>query len=143
MHYLPVVSGIFFISGVLFDAMQYNSIGTIAPYGSEVAILERSSMYGFALGAFLMGFGSQLAGGDIIFHSCSQIANGKWFSIFITILILAASILTSLLLADNRIPFLTDSTMNPIMENLHLLSANVSIVISVVIFVVSTCTVSQ
>ena len=80
MQYLPVVSGIFFISGVLFDAMTYQSVGTIAPYGPEETILQRSSMYGFAIGAFLMGFGGQLASGDIIFHSCSQIAKGKWFS---------------------------------------------------------------
>ena len=138
MDYIPVVSGIFFISGVFFDAMMYSSVGTIAPYGPEETILQRSSMYGFALGAFLMGFGSQLAGGDIIFHSCSQIANGKWFSIFLTIIILATSILTSFIMANNKIPFLTDSTMNPIMENLHLLSANITIVISLIILGVST-----
>ena len=65
-------------------------------------------MYGFALGGFLMGFGSQLAQGDIIFHLSSQISKGKWFSLLILLLTFSSSLLFSWILSDNRIPFLTN-----------------------------------
>ena len=94
-------------------------------------------MFGFALGAFLFGFGSQMTKGDLIYHCSSSIANGGWFSLLLVILMFGSSTLTSWLLADGRINLLTNGAINPLMMNLHLLSANITIVLAVIIFLIS------
>ena len=50
--------------------MQYSGYGKVVPYGPDAEILTRTSMYGFALGGFLLGFGGKLAGGDLVHHMC-------------------------------------------------------------------------
>ena len=86
-----------------------------------------------------MGFGSQLAGGDLIYHCSSQISKGKWFSILLITIMLGSGLLSSWICSIINIPFITDWHINPLMPNLHLLSANVTIVISIVVFIIGTC----
>lgn len=105
---MPFVAGVFFIAGVVFDWMAYEGVGIMVPYGPEPDILHRTSMYGFALGGLLMGFGGQLSGGDLIYHICGQPSKGKWFSLILTLLILSAAVIASSLCNSGYLPLLTN-----------------------------------
>ena len=88
--------------------MQYDGYGKVIPYGPDASILARTSMYGFALGGFLLGFGGKLAEGDLIHHMCGEIYLGKWFSLIYVVLIFVAAIIISLLCGQGYLSFLTN-----------------------------------
>ena len=73
--------------------MKYEGEGIVNPYGPKDEIIQRTSMYGYALGGFLIGFGSQLSNGDLIVQ-----LNPSLVSLFSLLLLLCFAILSSWLL---------------------------------------------
>lgn len=96
-------------------------------------------MYGFALGGFLLGLGSKLAGGDFIYHGFIGVARGSIKSIIVMISILIFACLLSLILDQQLLQFLSNSAINPQMEFMHMLSANMNIGISILLMIASFC----
>jgi hypothetical protein len=86
-----------------------------------------------------MGLGAKLAGGDIIYHSFIGVARKSERSIAITAIIAGCAILWSWLLGYGYIDFLANSQVNPLMEFMHIESANISIALACVFLTVSFC----
>jgi hypothetical protein len=119
--------------------MRYEGVGNVIPYGPEPMILQRSSMFAFALGGFLMGFGSQLARGDLLFFSCSEISQGHWISLLLVGIMYLSAFFTSWILSTDKLGLITNQEINPTMVNLHWVSANITIALSFVALTVSIC----
>ena len=96
-------------------------------------------MYGFALGGFCMGLGAKMAEGDILYHAFSQILLGKWFSLFVVGGALCSANLVSWILGSGYINFFADPSVNPLMEFLHMESANITICLGILIFTLNIC----
>lgn len=93
--------------------MTYDGFGNVNPYGAKYAILQRTSMYGFALGGFLIGLGSQLVGGDEMYVSLVKIAQGSWFYIVVLALMLGSAFFWSWLSDAGYLTALTNQEINP------------------------------
>lgn len=96
-------------------------------------------MYGFAFGGFCIGLGSKFAKGDLIYHGFIGVARRSLNSICIFVLMMAFGFLWSWLLGWGYIGFFSNSEVNPLMEFMHTASANITIVLSVVLIAVSFC----
>lgn len=94
-------------------------------------------MYGFALSGFCQGIGSKMIGGDLLFFTISEVVKTNWFSVLILLFSLVSSILVSFILDKGSLNFLTNQQMNPYMISLHMLSANITITIGVVLSIVT------
>lgn len=86
-----------------------------------------------------MGIGSKFANGDLIYHAFIGVAKHSCKSIIIFILLLSFSMLCSWLLDNGYINLFSDTDINPHMPFLHLLSANICIVLSIILLIVSFC----
>lgn len=86
-----------------------------------------------------MGLGAKLAEGDLLYHSFSQILLGKWFSLFVVCASLITACLLSWILSAGYINFLADPSINPLMEFLHIESANITIGLGIIIFILTIC----
>lgn len=117
--------------------MAYEGVGKVNPYGPKDDILLRTSMYGFAIGGFMIGMGSQLAQGDELYVSLVEIAQGNWFFLVILVLMLGSALFWSWLAEAGHIGVFTNDKINPQMEYLHLQSANITIGLAVIILVVT------
>lgn len=88
--------------------MNYEGVGKVNPYGPKDSILLRTSMYGFAIGGFMIGMGSQLAQGDEIFVTFVEIAHGNWFYVVILALMVGSALFWSWLAEAGHLRILTN-----------------------------------
>lgn len=97
--------------------------------------MKFTSIYGFALSGFLIGIGSQAIAGDLFAHGYCGVAKKNKRSAVALIIFLLSGIIGGILSANNYIPFLTDGNNNIKWDMDHSLSANISIVIGIVLLI--------
>ncbi len=96
-------------------------------------------MYGFAFSGFFFGLGSKLAQGDIVYHGLIGVGRKNTKSLMVLLLVSASAILFSWLLDSKHMNFFANAEVNPAMEFMHIQSANITICLGIVLFVISLC----
>jgi len=131
---IAIIGGMFLSGGIFFDIFNYETSNKFTPYGPESDITMSTSQLGFALAGVLVGFGTKLANGCTSGHGLCGLPRLSIRSLVavITFLISGFIIATIIYHAGGLGPF-TESRYSPKMDYDHLITANICIMIGVLL----------
>ena len=131
------------ISGIFFDIFGYGTYNNFTPFGPPQLIVIGASYYGYAVAGLLVGFGTKLGNGCTSGHGLCGLARLSIRSFVAVGVFLMTAIAIATLGSYRTLGFLSNQEMNPMLAYDHMYSANVGIVLGLVLPIIGWVVQSQ
>jgi uncharacterized membrane protein YedE/YeeE len=130
---MAIFAGMILAGGIFFDIFRYDTSNSFTPFGPMEDIDQHTSFLGFALAGLLVGFGTKLGNGCTSGHGLCGLSRLSVRSLVAVITFLLTAIAIGTLNYYVTLGPFTDETMRPKIWYNHLISANLCIVLSIIL----------
>ena len=131
---IAIIGGMLLIGGIFFDIFGYERYNNFEPFGAKDKITLYTNYIGFAVAGLLVGFGTKLSNGCTSGHGLCGIARFSIRSIVAVCTFLATGmIIATIGYHSGGLGGLSDQSLNPMLNYEHLASANICIIIGIIL----------